>query len=100
MLARSNFVYGMLYEGGFDRDKEVVGSTGTKLDLAPFAALANDPRKLIAELDTRRFGGAMPPGMRNEIYTTVSALDANDRNERARVAVFLAATAFQFQVSR
>jgi len=30
----------------------------------------------------------------------VSALDANDRNDRARVAVFLAATAFQFQVSR
>jgi uncharacterized protein (DUF1800 family) len=100
VLARSNFVYAMLYEGGLARDDEVAGSTGTTIDLAPYAALATDPRKLVAELDTRLYGGAMPPGVRNEIFNTVSALDANDRNERARVAIFLAATAFQFQASR
>jgi len=100
VLARSNFVYGLLYEGGVEANDEIPGAIGTKLDLAPYMTLATDPRKLVAELDTRLYGGAMPPGVRNEIYTTVAALDANNRRERARVAIFLAATAFHFQTSR
>ncbi len=100
VLARSNFVYGMLYEGGLSRDEEVSGSFGSALPLGPYIALAGNPPALLAEIDARLFGGAMPPGMKREIYNTVTALDAGDPEERARAALFLAATAFQFQTSR
>lgn len=100
VLARSNFVYGLLYEGGISRDEEVVGASGTAVDLAPWAALAGNPRALLAEIDARLFGGAMPNGVKREIYATVIALDAGDAEERARAALFLAATSFQFQTSR
>jgi uncharacterized protein (DUF1800 family) len=100
VLARSNYVYDLLYGGGLSRDEEVTGSFGTALALAPYAALAGNPRALLAEIDARLFGGAMPPGMKSEIYDTVTALDAGDPEERARAALFLAATAFQFQTSR
>ncbi|HVO86901.1 MAG TPA: DUF1800 family protein [Casimicrobiaceae bacterium] len=100
VLARSNFVQQLLYEGGLDRDDEVAGATGTKLDIRAYAALAGDARKLVTEIDNRLFGGGMPPNMRNEIYLAVQAIDAGDTKERARTALYLAATAFQYQVSR
>jgi hypothetical protein len=100
VLARSNFVYGLLYEGGLGRDEEVAGAFGTALDLAPYAALAGSPRALVDEIDARLFGGAMPDGVKSVLYDTVVALDAGDPDERARTALFLAATSFQYQVSR
>jgi uncharacterized protein (DUF1800 family) len=98
VLARSNFVYGMLWEGGIDRDDEIATSIGTKLALAPWVALAADARKLLAALDDRFFGGAMPPGTKSAIYDTLVQID--DASERARTALFLVATSFQYQVAR
>jgi hypothetical protein len=42
----------------------------------------------------------MPSGVRNEIYLAVQATDAGRPGERARTAIYLAATAFHYQVSR
>ena len=42
----------------------------------------------------------MPLGIKAEILNAVNALPADDPDERARTAVFLAASSFQFQVSR
>jgi hypothetical protein len=98
VLARSNFVYWMLWEDGIGPDDEVAGAIGTRIPLQPWIALAADSRKLLAAVDDRFFGGAMPPGMRSEIYATINAID--DAEERARTALFLAATSFQYQVSR
>jgi len=98
VLARSNFVYWMLWEGGMDRDEEIPGSIGTTIDLKPWIALAADARKLVVAVDDRFFGGAMPPGMKSELYTTLSAID--NATERAKSALFLAATSFQYQVAR
>jgi hypothetical protein len=100
VLARSNFVNQLVYEGGLDPNDEVPGATGTSLAIDAYAALAADPKQLVAALDDRLFGGGMPPNMRNEIYLAVSAIDASDARERARTAIYLAATAFQYQVSR
>jgi uncharacterized protein (DUF1800 family) len=98
VLARSNFVYGMLWEGGIDRDEEIATSIGTKIVLQPWIALAADSRKLLAAIDERFFGGAMPAGVKGAIYDALLQID--DAGERARTALFLATTAFQFQVSR
>lgn len=100
VLARSNFVTHLLWDGGIDPDGEIAGATGTQLDLSGYAALAPNPRALVAALDDRLFGGGMPPNVRNEIYLAVQAIDAADPQERARTAIFLAATAFHYQVSR
>ena len=100
VLARSNFVTRLLWDGGLDPNDEVPGAVGTTLDLTAYRALASDPRKLVATLDDMLYGGAMPPNVRNEIFLAVQAIDASDTRERARTAIFLAATAFHFQVSR
>jgi uncharacterized protein (DUF1800 family) len=98
VLARSNFVFEMLYEGGIDRDEEIATSIGTKLQIQPWVALAADSRKLLAAIDDRFFGGAMPPGVKAAIYDTLVQIEG--ATERARTALFLATTSFQFQVSR
>jgi uncharacterized protein (DUF1800 family) len=98
VLARSNFAYSMLWEGGIDRNEEIATSIGTKLQLQPWIDLAAEPRKLIAEIDQRFFGGAMPLGVGATIYDAL--LKINSAGERARTALFLATTSFQFQVSR
>jgi len=100
VLARANFVNQLVYEDGLSPSDEVPGSVGTTLMLDAYEALASDPKQLVAALEDRLFGGAMPPDMRNEIYLAVSAIDASDARERARTAIYLAATSFQYQVSR
>ena len=66
--------------------------------LAPWIALAADPRKLLAASTTRFFGGAMPAGRaRRDLRRAAQIDDA----ARARAHRDLPrATAFQFQVSR
>jgi len=98
VLARSNFAYWMLWEGGIDRDDEIANSIGTKIDLAPFVALAGDPRKLVDALDLRFFGGAMPAATKGTIYDALVRID--DVRERARTGLFLVVTSFQYQVAR
>jgi uncharacterized protein (DUF1800 family) len=100
VLARANFVNQLVYEDGLAPSDEVPGSVGTSLMLDAYEALAADPKQLVAALEDRLFGGAMPPNMRNEIYLAVSAIDPSDTRERARTAIYLAATAFQYQVAR
>jgi hypothetical protein len=98
VLARTNFAFWMLWEGGLDRDDEIATSIGTKAQLQPWVALAADSRKLLNALDERFFGGAMPAGIKSTIYDALVKID--DASERARTGIFLATTSFQFQVSR
>ncbi|HQR10109.1 MAG TPA: DUF1800 family protein [Casimicrobiaceae bacterium] len=100
VLHRVNFAYDMIYDGGYGPDGDVPNAVGTHLDLAPFARVAADPVKLVAMINDRLFGGGMPLGIKAEITTAVAALPADDPDERARTAVFLAATSFQFQVAK
>lgn len=100
VLARANFVNQLVYEGGLDPSEEVPGSAGTKLSISAYAALASDPKALVAGIEDRLFGGVMPPNVKATIYDAVSAIDASKTRERARTALYLAATSFQYQVSR
>ena len=99
VLHRMNFAYEMSY-GGYERDGDVPNAIGTRVDLAPFAAIAADAVRLVALINDRLFGGGMPLGMKAEIISAVNALPADDLDERARTAVFLAASSFQFQVAK
>jgi uncharacterized protein (DUF1800 family) len=100
VLARSNFVSTLLYEHGLAPDEEVAGALGTSVDLAPLRALAGDAKRLVAEVDDRLFGGAMPFNVRNVVYQAVVAIDPADVRERARTAVYLGATSLHYQVAR
>jgi hypothetical protein len=100
VLHRMNFAYDMIYNGGYGPDGDVPNAIGTHVDLAPFAGVAAEPAKLVALVNDRLFGGGMPLGIKGEITRAVSALPADDPDERARTAVFLAVSSFQFQVAR
>ncbi len=100
VLHRMNFIYDMIYNGGYGPDSDVPDAVGTEVDLAPFASVAANPARLVTMVNDRLFGGGMPLGMKAEIQNAVSQLPADDPDERARTAVFLASSSFQFQVSR
>lgn len=100
VLHRANFVYEMLDGGGWGPDSELPGAIGTKVDLTPFRAAAPSASQLVTLVNARLFGGGMPLGLRDEIYRAVAALPATSRSARARTALFLALTSFQFQVMR
>lgn len=100
-LDRSNFVHGLLY-GSSDMlpDPTVTGATGTKVDLAPLAALANDPERLLDKLDLVLMHRNMSDAMREIIIQAVNAVPARDALGRTRIAVYLVATSSQYQVER
>ena len=100
VLHRANFVHEMIDDGGWSPDSELAGAVGTKVDLKPYRAVADRPAELVKLINARLFGGGMPLGLRDEIYSAVAALPAASRGERSRTAVFLAVTSFQYQVSR
>ena len=100
VLHRMNFAYDLIYNGGYGPDGDVPNAIGTQVDLTAFSSVAGDSAKLVAMVNDRLFGGGMPLGIRSEITTAVNALPADDPDERARTAVFLATSSFQFQVSK
>jgi uncharacterized protein (DUF1800 family) len=100
VLHRMNFAYEMIYNGGYGPDGDVPNAIGTSVDLKAFANVAADPAKLVAMVGDVLFGGGMPLGIKAEITAAVNALPADDPDERARTAVFLAVSSFQFQVAR
>ena len=100
VLHRANFVSEMIDEGGWSPDTELAGAVGTKIDIMPFRNAAASPSQLVNLINAKLFGGGMPLGLRDEIYNAVAALPASQRGERARTALFLTLTSFQFQVIR
>jgi len=100
VLNRANFVSEMIDDGGWSPDTELAGAVGTKIDTKPFRDVAGSPSQLVTMINQRLFGGGMPLGLRDEIYQAVAALPSTSRGDRARMALFLTLTSFQFQVIR
>ncbi len=100
VLHRANFVSEMIDDGGWSPDTELAGAIGTKIDVKPYRDLAASPAQLVTAINERLFGGGMPLGLRDEVYQAVASLPASQRGERARTALFLTLTSFQFQVMR
>ena len=89
----------MLYEGGIDRDDEIAGVDRHQADDRAVDMRSPRIRASCSRRSTTRFyGGAMPAGVKAAIYDAL--LQIESPAERARTAIFLATTAFHFQVSR
>jgi uncharacterized protein (DUF1800 family) len=100
-LERANFVYELLYaNNGIAPDSTVTGAIGTKVDLSPLAALADNPEKLMDKLDLVMMHKSMSSAMRDIIIQAINAVPAGDPLTRARTAVYLVATSPQYQVER
>ena len=97
-FASANFVYQMVYGNGAAADTSVAGSTGTRIDLAPFTALASDPARLVDRLDVLLMHGTLSPSARSSIIGAVAALSST--SDRARLAIYLLGTSSQFRVEQ
>ncbi len=73
---------------------------GTSIDLTELQLLASSPQNLVDRLNRLMMHGTMSDEMRASIETAVSAVPAASTLLRARQALYLVATASQYQVQR
>ena len=99
-IARANFATGLLFSSQINADASVYGSTGTRLDFAPYEAVAADASALADRLDRELLAGTMSAAMKGAIVAAVNAVPATDTLGRARTAAWLVVTSPQFQVQR
>ena len=101
-VARANRVYDLVYNG-IAVDATVPGATGTRLDTQQFEGLADNPAALVAALADALTGGPLPDAARDLVVTAVTAIPVTGttfRSDRARMAAYLIASSFHFQVER
>jgi len=104
-VGRANLIYTLVY-GGYAPDTTVPDATGTRLFLAPFEAIADQPAAMVSLLNQHLAGGQFPVALEPTIVTAVSAVPmsatptAAERTNRARMAVYLMASSYDYQVQR
>ena len=104
-VGRANLVYTLVY-GGYNPDTTIPDSRGTKLFLAPFEAIADNPAAMVSLVNQRLAGGQFPVALEPTIVTAVNAITisatptAAERTNRARMAVYLMASSYDYQVQR
>ncbi|WP_179958272.1 DUF1800 domain-containing protein [Chitinimonas arctica] len=99
-FARANFVNALLAANGISADASVPASFGTKIEWGPWLTLAPDSGKLLDRINQLLFHGSMSEAMRGTIKQAVDAISVTDSYNRARTALYLAATSPQFQIQR
>jgi uncharacterized protein (DUF1800 family) len=98
-LARGNFLNTVIMQSGAAPDATVTGSTGTSIDLMPFAS-TTDPTTLIAQLNQSLMHGSLAGDASNVILGAVKAVTSTDPTAPARVASYLILSSGQYQVER
>ena len=100
-LARANFINTVIMQGGAAPDPTVSGSTGTTINLTPFATAA-DNTALIAQLNQTLMHGSLASDAGNIILTAANsaAASSTDPLAAARTASYLILTSAQYQVER
>ncbi|HTP99779.1 MAG TPA: DUF1800 family protein [Casimicrobiaceae bacterium] len=104
-VGRANLIYALVY-GGYNPDPTIPNATGTKLFLAPFEAIADNPAAMVSLLNQQMTGGQFPAALEPTIVTAVNAITisspptAAERTNRARMAVYLMASSYDYQVQR
>jgi uncharacterized protein (DUF1800 family) len=104
-VGRANLIYALVY-GGYNPDPTIPNATGTKLFLAPFEAIADNPAAMVSLLNQQMTGGQFPAALEATIVTAVNAVTvsspptAAERTNRARMAVYLMASSYDYQVQR
>ena len=99
--AQLNYVYALLNAtNGIAADASVSGSTGTQIDLAPYAALAATPAAMVDKLDASLTHTTMTAGEKAAIVTAVGAVAATDATGRARMGAYLVAASPRYLIDR
>jgi len=104
-VGRANLVYALVY-GGYAPDTTIPNATGTRLFLAPFEAIADNPAAMVSLVNQHLTGGQFPTGLESTIVTAVNAVPMSatptnaERTNRARMAVYLMASSYDYQVQR
>ncbi|MCC7327342.1 MAG: DUF1800 family protein [Burkholderiales bacterium] len=104
-VGRANLVYQLVYTG-YNPNTSIAEAAGTKLFLAPFEAVAEDPTAMVALINQHLAGGQFPAAMEPTIVTAVTAITMSatptdaQRRARAQMAVYLMATSYDYQVQR
>jgi hypothetical protein len=104
-LARMNYLVYLLDWGGSDPDASVPGAVGTRVDLAPWIAAADDAPALVDRLSQLAIGANLPEPARARVVDAVTALTqqtaGNDwRKHRAGTAAYLVFGSPQYQIVR
>jgi len=98
-LARANFLNTVIMQNGAAADPTVPGSTGTSINLMPFAA-TTDPVALIAQLNQTLMHGNLAADASNVVLGAVKTVTSTDPTAPARVAGYLILSSGQYQVER
>jgi uncharacterized protein (DUF1800 family) len=96
---RSNLVYNLV-TNPFAPDNTIDSATGTRLNTMQFESLAANPAALVDQVDLVLTAGQTPAAAKAIIVTAVSAVAATDAPGRSRMAVFLLASSYYYQVAR
>jgi len=96
-VTRANLVYTLVYNG-YSADATIPNATGTKLNTQQFEALAGTPAALVDTIADVLTGGQLPAAARATIVTAVNAVAAADAPARVKMALYLAASSYFFQV--
>ncbi|MFO1317136.1 MAG: DUF1800 family protein [Burkholderiales bacterium] len=104
-VGRANLVYALVY-GGYAPDTTIPTATGTRLFLQQFEPLADNPAAMVSQINQVLAGGQFPAALEPTIVTAVNAIalsatpTAGERTARARMAVYLMASSYDYQVQR
>ena len=96
-VARTNLVYTLVYNG-INADPTVPNATGTRLNTQQFEALADQPLALVESVNQVLLAGQLPSAVRDIVVQAVTQVPVTDRPNRARMAVYLVGSSYQFQV--
>jgi hypothetical protein len=104
-VARTNLVYNLVY-AGIAPDGNLQNATGTRLNIVQFENFATDAAVLTDKVSDMLIGGPLPAAARTAVMNAVQAIalsatpTAQQKTDRARMAVYLVASSNHFQVQR
>ena len=105
-VGRANLVYPLVYERVRARTRRFRTRRARSSFLAPFEAIADNPAAMVSLVNQYLAGGQFPAALEPTIVTAVNAVPisatptAAERTARARMAVYLMASSYDYQVQR
>jgi len=96
-VGRSNLIYSLLYSG-IASDPTVPNATGTHIATTALEALATDQEALTSQVESLLLGGPLAPFPHAIVAKAVVLVPATNKAERVRMALYLIASSYFFQV--